>query len=64
MSFSEKGVNLSNMTQFVPSVQSRRKVVHLNLHALKQLGFTHVIARLPAASTNVSVFLIVRCFLR
>jgi len=51
--FSEHGINLSNLTRFVPSLQYRRKSVTLNMHALKRHGFSHVIVKMPSGSSEV-----------
>jgi hypothetical protein len=53
--FSHSGINLSNETKFLPSRQFQRKVVYLNLAALKRRSFTHVIVRVKPTRQFVSV---------
>ncbi|KAJ9584662.1 hypothetical protein L9F63_020987, partial [Diploptera punctata] len=41
----DRGINLSNQTEFLTSRLFKRKIVHLNLAAFKKQSFTHVILR-------------------
>ncbi|XP_059471250.1 GPI inositol-deacylase [Neocloeon triangulifer] len=49
----ERGINLSNFTQFVPSLMKRRKSVTFNLHSLKKHGISHIIVKIPTSTSEV-----------